>query len=77
MHFIPPVLCNKLCLNDTLMLASEIAAKGKRLAAFYCESILGCPGQIPLPAGYLRATYEHVRKAGGVCVADEVQVLRT
>ena len=31
-------------------------------------------GQIVLPDGYLRAAYEAVRAAGGVCVADEVQV---
>lgn len=30
--------------------------------------------QIVLPPGYLKACYEHVRKAGGVCIADEVQV---
>ena len=27
-----------------------------------------------LPPGYLKAAYEHVRAAGGVCMADEVQV---
>jgi 4-aminobutyrate aminotransferase-like enzyme len=27
-----------------------------------------------LPVGYLTAAFEHVRRAGGVCVADEVQV---
>ncbi len=43
-------------------------------AAFFAESIPGCAGQIVLPDGYLRAAYEHVRDAGAVCVADEVQV---
>ena len=43
-------------------------------AAFFCESLLGCAGQIVPPAGYLRAAFEHVREAGGVCIADEVQV---
>jgi 4-aminobutyrate aminotransferase-like enzyme len=43
-------------------------------AAFFAESIPGCAGQIVLPDGYLRAAYEHVREAGAVCVADEVQV---
>jgi 4-aminobutyrate aminotransferase-like enzyme len=45
-----------------------------RLAAFLCESFLSCGGQIPLPAGYLRAVYAGVRARGGVCIADEVQV---
>ena len=42
--------------------------------AFFCESILSCGGQIVPPAGYLRKCHEAVRAAGGVCVADEVQV---
>ena len=47
---------------------------GRRPAAFLCESILSCGGQVPLPDGYLREAYRHVRAAGGVCIADEVQV---
>jgi 4-aminobutyrate aminotransferase-like enzyme len=30
-------------------------------------------GQILFPEGYLSAVYEHVRAAGGLCIADEVQ----
>jgi 4-aminobutyrate aminotransferase-like enzyme/Ser/Thr protein kinase RdoA (MazF antagonist) len=44
------------------------------VAAFICESLLGCGGQIVLPDGYLKEAYRHVRNAGGVCIADEVQV---
>ncbi len=51
----------------------QIQQNGKRLSAFICESALGCGGQIILPDGYLRESYRHVRKAGGVCIADEVQ----
>lgn len=57
--------------------ADEIAgarADGREIAAFFCESMLGCAGQIVLPDGYLHKAYGHVRKAGCVCVADEVQV---
>ena len=43
-------------------------------AAFICESILGCGGQVFLPAGYLKGVYARVREAGGLCIADEVQV---
>ena len=43
-------------------------------AAFFHESILSCGGQIPLPAGYLAASYAAAREQGAVCVADEVQV---
>ena len=51
-----------------------IRQAGRRPAAFLCESILSCGGQVPLPEGYLREAYRHVRAAGGVCIADEVQV---
>jgi 4-aminobutyrate aminotransferase-like enzyme/Ser/Thr protein kinase RdoA (MazF antagonist) len=44
-----------------------------QVTAFFCESALSCAGQIILPPGYLRDTFAVVRKAGGVCVADEVQ----
>lgn len=50
------------------------AERNGGVAAFFCESFLGCGGQIELPLGYLRAAYERVRAAGGVCIADEVQV---
>ena len=42
-------------------------------AAFIAESALGCGGQIILPDGFLEAAYAHARKAGAVCIADEVQ----
>jgi 4-aminobutyrate aminotransferase-like enzyme/Ser/Thr protein kinase RdoA (MazF antagonist) len=51
-----------------------IRQAGRRPAAFLAESILSCGGQVPLPAGYLVEAYRHVRAAGGVCIADEVQV---
>jgi len=43
-------------------------------AGFIGESLLGCGGQIVLPDGYLKGTYGQIRKYGGVCIADEVQV---
>ena len=52
----------------------EACAAGGSIAAFFAETMLSCGGQIPLPEGYLPAAFEHVRRAGGVCVADEVQV---
>lgn len=47
---------------------------GKRVCAVICESMLSCGGQIVLPPKYLAEAYHHVRAAGGVCIADEVQV---
>jgi len=43
-------------------------------AAFICESLLSCGGQIELPPGYLEAAFAIVRTDGGVCICDEVQV---
>ena len=44
-----------------------------RVAGFFAESIQGVGGAVVFPDGYLRAAYEHVRAAGGLCIADEVQ----
>ena len=43
-------------------------------AAFICESLMGCGGQLVLPDNYLKEVYRYVRNVGGVCIADEVQV---
>ena len=51
-----------------------VQAEGRNIAGFIGESILSCGGQIPLPQGYLKEVYNKVRKAGGLCIADEVQV---
>ena len=52
----------------------KIQASGKNVAAFICEPLLGCGGQIILPNNYMKEAFQHVRAAGGVCIADEVQV---
>lgn len=53
---------------------ADMVKKGKPPAAFICEPLFGNAGGIVLPEGYLKATYDAVRAAGGLCVADEVQV---
>ncbi|CAN5535403.1 aminotransferase class III-fold pyridoxal phosphate-dependent enzyme [soil metagenome] len=55
-------------------LIAQVQQQGRGVAAFIAESLLGCGGQIVLPDNYLAAAYQHVRAAGGVCIADEVQV---
>jgi 4-aminobutyrate aminotransferase-like enzyme/Ser/Thr protein kinase RdoA (MazF antagonist) len=52
----------------------DLNKTGKGISAFICETLLGVGGQIPLPENYLKKVYEYVRGAGGVCIADEVQV---
>ena len=51
-----------------------LAQQGKGVAAFIAESMIGTGGQIVLPDGYLEAVYNHVRTAGGITIADEVQM---
>ncbi len=50
------------------------AAEGHPVGAFFAESLLGCGGQIVPPDGYLARAFELVRNAGGLAIADEVQV---
>ena len=50
----------------------DFATSGQ-VAAFIAESIQGVGGCVVFPDGYLKHVYEHVRAAGGVCIADEVQ----
>ncbi len=52
----------------------RIEAEGRKPAGFIAEALLSCGGQIVLPEGYLKDVYRRVRAAGGVCIADEVQV---
>ena len=52
----------------------KLRALGRAPAAFICESIISCGGQIELPDHFLEMAYASVRKAGGLCIADEVQV---
>ena len=53
---------------------ARVQAEGRGISGFMIESLLSCGGQIVLPPGYLHEVYALVRAAGGVCIADEVQV---
>lgn len=59
---------------DVDRIIAALAKQGKKPAAFICETLLGVGGQIPLPQGYLQRVYEAVQMAGGITIADEVQV---
>ncbi|KAL6987938.1 glycine transaminase [Sarracenia purpurea var. burkii] len=43
------------------------------VAGFMSEAIQGVGGVIELAPGYLPAVYSSIKKAGGLCIADEVQ----
>ncbi|MDB4910732.1 MAG: aminotransferase class-III, partial [Gemmatimonadetes bacterium] len=53
--------------------ARRVRESGRGLAGFIAETCPSVGGQLILPRGYLSYVYEHVRAAGGVCIADEVQ----
>jgi 4-aminobutyrate aminotransferase-like enzyme len=52
----------------------KIQSGGNRPGAFMAESLVGCGGQIVPPPGFLAGATAAVREAGGVTIADEVQV---
>jgi 4-aminobutyrate aminotransferase-like enzyme len=54
--------------------ACQEAAGDGGPAAFISEPLLGNQGAVTPPDGFLRGAYETVRAAGGVCIADEIQV---
>ncbi|WP_420643835.1 aminotransferase class III-fold pyridoxal phosphate-dependent enzyme [Candidatus Leptofilum sp.] len=55
-------------------IVETLQAQGKGIAGFIGEPLLGCGGQIVPPDGYFQALFPLIRAAGGVCIADEVQV---
>ncbi|XP_070185744.1 5-phosphohydroxy-L-lysine phospho-lyase-like [Littorina saxatilis] len=52
----------------------DVENKGKGVCCFIAESMQSCGGQVIYPEGYLQRVYNSVHAAGGVCIADEVQV---
>ncbi|PRQ02419.1 Acetylornithine aminotransferase [Enhygromyxa salina] len=54
--------------------AHAARVRGEQLAAFICEPVMACAGQVVPAPGFLEAAYGHARAAGAVCIADEVQV---
>ncbi|MCF8224142.1 MAG: aminotransferase class III-fold pyridoxal phosphate-dependent enzyme [Bacteroidales bacterium] len=56
--------------NDII---NALDTAGNAPAAFIAETCPSVGGQIIPPGGYLEEVYRHVRNAGGLCIADEVQ----
>ena len=48
--------------------------ENKQVSAFIAEAILGCGGQIIFPENFLAAASKKVQQAGGLYIADEVQI---
>ena len=60
--------------HDVQATLARLNAAERQVAGFICEPVYGNAGGISLPPGYLQQVYAMVRAAGGVCIADEVQV---
>ncbi|XP_069508740.1 5-phosphohydroxy-L-lysine phospho-lyase [Ambystoma mexicanum] len=60
--------------NEVKKVLDEVQKKDRKIAAFIMESLPSVGGQIIPPIGYFHKVAEHVRRAGGVFIADEVQV---
>ncbi len=52
---------------------SELGNRGHSPAMVIFDSMFSSDGIFPVPDGYLRSAYAAARKAGALCVADEVQ----
>jgi 4-aminobutyrate aminotransferase-like enzyme len=51
----------------------SLREKGLSPAAFIHESILSCGGQVVPPSDFFEKAYREIHRAGGLCIADEVQ----
>jgi 4-aminobutyrate aminotransferase-like enzyme len=60
--------------QEVQKLVKSIQKQGRGVGALIVEPIISCGGQIELPKGFLSQAYAYVRKAGGLCISDEVQV---
>uniref|UniRef100_I3MTW4 Ethanolamine-phosphate phospho-lyase n=1 Tax=Ictidomys tridecemlineatus TaxID=43179 RepID=I3MTW4_ICTTR len=60
--------------EEVRKIIEEAHNNGRKIAAFIAESMQSCGGQIIPPAGYFQKVAEYVHRAGGVFIADEVQV---
>jgi 4-aminobutyrate aminotransferase-like enzyme/Ser/Thr protein kinase RdoA (MazF antagonist) len=60
--------------NHVAEILAQSGASGRQIACFIAETLPSVGGQIVFPSGYLAEVYRHVRAAGAVCIADEVQV---
>ncbi|XP_031207257.1 5-phosphohydroxy-L-lysine phospho-lyase isoform X2 [Mastomys coucha] len=60
--------------SEVKHIISSAQEKGRKIAAFFAESLPSVSGQIIPPAGYFSQVAEHIHRAGGLFVADEIQV---
>jgi 4-aminobutyrate aminotransferase-like enzyme len=66
--------CGEKYAQEVQSAINEIQKKGKKASTFIAEALMGCGGQLILPKGFLKRAFDLVRAAGGVCIADEIQI---
>ncbi len=59
---------------DAARVIDDCATNGRPIGVFIAEALLGSPGAVLPPEGWLAQVYDLARAAGAVCIADEVQV---
>jgi 4-aminobutyrate aminotransferase-like enzyme len=60
--------------DDVRRILAEMRDAATAPAGFVAEPLSGNAGGLEMPPGYLAQVYADVRAAGGLCIADEVQV---
>ena len=61
-------------LRELKNILEQLKKNNKKISAFIVEPIMGCGGQLILPKNFLKEAFDLVRNAGGICIADEVQI---
>ncbi|XP_069123550.1 5-phosphohydroxy-L-lysine phospho-lyase-like isoform X1 [Argopecten irradians] len=60
--------------NEVKKVINKCKEKKRTISAFICEPLMTVCGVVVPPQKYLKYVYRYVREAGGLCIADEVQV---
>jgi len=60
--------------NEVKKIVKKIQNDRNTFPVFFVEPLMGCAGQLIFPNGFLKQAFDIVRKAGGVCIADEIQI---
>ncbi|XP_035723158.1 5-phosphohydroxy-L-lysine phospho-lyase-like isoform X1 [Vespa mandarinia] len=60
--------------EDVKRITDDLKLKDRGVCAYIAESLMSVGGQIIPPKNYFKNAFRYVREAGGVCIADEVQV---
>ncbi|HEK84912.1 MAG: aminotransferase class III-fold pyridoxal phosphate-dependent enzyme [Candidatus Saccharicenans sp.] len=60
--------------QEVIETTKRLQAENKKIVGIIAESMMGCAGQVIFPPEFLKLAFSAIKAAGGVCIADEVQV---